>query len=65
MDTNILVEFATWLFFFCKVHDQYVLTSMDIEDKVICRCQMYSGEQKSFFSPASKQLFSWDRKSVV
>lgn len=58
MDKNILVEFATWLFF-CKVHDQYVLSSMDIEDKVICRCQMYNGEQKSFFPPASKHLFSW------
>lgn len=49
-----LVEFATWFFLFCKVHDQCVLTSMDIEDKVICRCQMYNGEQRSFF-PTSIQ----------
>lgn len=31
-----------------------LISVVDIEDKVIRRCQMYNGEQESFFPPASK-----------
>lgn len=37
------------------------ISVVDIEDKVIHRCQVYSGEQESFFFPHQhpKHLFSW------
>lgn len=50
MDTNILVEFAT-SFLFCTRSMTVFISVVDIEDKVIHRCQVYSGEQESFFFP--------------
>lgn len=54
MDTNILVEFAT-SFLFCTRSMTVFISVVDIEDKVIHRCQVYSGEQESFFFPTSIQ----------
>lgn len=58
MNTNILVEFTTWFIFFAKIHDQYVYVYDCERQKVICRLSICSGEQKSFFSPASTVLLS-------
>lgn len=46
MDTNILVEFATFFFFARSMTNICLL--VDIEDKVIYRCQMNSEEERSF-----------------
>lgn len=32
-----------------------LISVVDIEDKVIRRCQMYNGEQESFFFPPASQ----------